>query len=776
MRTMFVLRGAPGAGKSTLLRRHGLGDLGVGLDDFRWLYSTPFTDLDGLTTLSLRRDVEKAVVEAFGAAVGNRIRQGGTLLLDCTNPSRKRYRQHADLARRCGYEVYVIDVQGRATDAELIERNEGRRGGIGYVSPEVVTAIAEQVRRGAASVVEPVVGFDDVRRLNTVVETDAGARYERLVVIGDVQSCAGALAQVRSTYGGWDPSTLFVLVGDLFDRGPDAAGFVDLLVGDDGRVPDNVVLVEGNHDEHLRMICAGVRTPDWPDTRESLRQILASGRRRGDVRALLARMVPLVSLRFADEHILITHAGLDPVTIDRIVTTGEDGLLSWDLTEVPMLQLLLGSSERSTTFQGRSSYDLGVEPRLSHPRILQVHGHRNGGRAQEAGPEEAAENVYALEHRVEHGGHLSVLQIDADGTRTVLTFREPGGADAGTADAVTQAGAGAGTDGDAGAEPRGLLARMRAHPEVRVREVEGMEGVVACNFTRRAFAKGLWDGTSCRARGLFVRAATGEVAARGYDKFFNIGQPPGPASFEEVVRAGAGRPLSVRRKWNGYLAVVSVVDGALRVFSKSGVTPYSHHAETLLGAHLGGRAGELAERIGAEGVSLTFEVISRRDPHVVDEGDDKVVLLDAVRNREEMELVDDLRVALAEEFGFVSPPVEVLSAAADDTTVEALRERAALAEERREEGFVLSYAVDAAAGTARMTKYKSRYYTQVKAFRSLLTRHLADRPVRAAGPGTDLMRAYLERGGAQDFVVDGLMGPVVDVPALVASLRPVPGD
>ena len=139
-----------------------------------------------------------------------------------------------------------------------------------------------------------------------------------------------------------------------------------------------------------------------------------------------------------------------------------------------------------------------------------------------------------------------------------------------------------------------------------------------------------------------------EVVARGYDKFFNVGQTPGPASLEEVVRAGVGRPLTVRRKWNGYLAIVSVIDGRLRVLSKSGVTPFSEHASSLLAAHLGERAGELAEIISGAGASLTFEVISRRDPHIIDEGDDKVILLDAIRNQEDMVLLDGLRRDLAE--------------------------------------------------------------------------------------------------------------------------------
>ena len=746
MRTMFILRGAPGAGKSTLIRRHRLGDLAIGLDDFRRLYSTPFTDLDGEPTLSMAFGAERQVVSAFRAAVASRVRLGGTIVLDCTNPARKSYREFASLARRCGYRVYVIDIQGDLSDAELIERNETRRGTLGYVGPEVVETIAARVRAGAASVVEPVVGLGDVRRLNTFTEIDVAERYERLVIIGDVQSCSGALAKAKEHFGGWDPATLFVLVGDLFDRGPDAAGVMDLIV-EDGRVPDNVILVEGNHDEHLRMICSDVRGGSWPDTRESRRQILASGRRDGDIEALLARMVPMAGLRFAGEHVLVTHAGLDPATIDRIAAEGEDGLLTWDLTEVPMLQLLLGSSDRSTAFQGRSSYARAVEERLSHPRILQVHGHRNGARSEEPGPAHAAPNVYTLEHRVEDGGHLAVLEIGADGARTLRAFEQ---------ERVEPVGA--------AADPTSLVSRMSAHPEVRVRRVEGLPGVLACNFTKRAFAKGIWDETSCRARGLFLREADDEVVARGYDKFFNIGQAPGPADLEEVVRAGAGRPLTVRRKWNGYLGIVSVIDGRLRVFSKSGVTAYSEHARSLLEAHLGGRADELAERIAEAGASLTFEVISRRDPHIIDEGDDKVVLLDAIRNQEDMVLLDGLRRDLAEDFGFVCPPVEVLSPAADDDALTALARRARRAEEDREEGFVITYAGGA------MTKYKSDYYRGVRAFRSLLTRHLAGGPVRLAGPGADLMRAFLDHGTTEGFMVEGLLGPVVNIPALVASL------
>jgi hypothetical protein len=148
------------------------------------------------------------------------------------------------------------------------------------------------------------------------------------------------------------------------------------------------------------------------------------------------------------------------------------------------------------------------------------------------------------------------------------------------------------------------------------------------------------------------------------------------------------------------------------------------------------------------------------------------VLLDAIRNQEDMELVDDLRLRLADDFGFVSPEVEVLSEAADDGATAALAARSRVAEERGEEGFVITYADGA------MAKYKSRVYSEIKAFRSQLSRYLEGGRVRATGPGAGLMRAYLDRAAGEgsggglvgDFMVDGLIGPVIDIPALVAAM------
>ena len=81
------------------------------------------------------------------------------------------------------------------------------------------------------------------------------------------------------------------------------------------------LLLLGDHRNDHRTTTQTSRDPATDDAAHRLLQdvgVLAAGRSRGEIQALLARMVPLVGLRFAGEHILITHAGLDPATIDRI--------------------------------------------------------------------------------------------------------------------------------------------------------------------------------------------------------------------------------------------------------------------------------------------------------------------------------------------------------------------------------------------------------------------------------------------------------------------------
>ena len=75
------------------------------------------------------------------------------------------------------------------------------------------------------------------------------------------------------------------------------------------------------------------------------------------------------------------------------------------------------------------------------------------------------------------------------------------------------------------------------------------------NFTDEAFYDKAWDSQTVRARGLYLDTVRGKVAARAYDKFFNIGER------EETRMDRLQRrlcfPVTAYVKENGYLGIVS---------------------------------------------------------------------------------------------------------------------------------------------------------------------------------------------------------------------------
>lgn len=273
-----------------------------------------------------------------------------------------------------------------------------------------------------------------------------------------------------------------------------------------------------------------------------------------------------------------------------------------------------------------------------------------------------------------------------------------------------------------------LLNAMANNELVRVKE-SGVPGVVACNFTRKAFYKGAWDEQTVRARGLFLDKNTGAVVARGYDKFFNVGQSGAPATIRDLATEAAREArdnehynVTMRKKHNGFLAIVAAVNGNLVVLSKSGVTAYSREAERILRDQIGDAGCERLRRVLADNnMSATFECISRRDPHMVYYTKDEMIFLDFIHNSEyyyPMPLDAAFTTIRA-----VDPLMPVAESkilaywwmwenAADlANIITRMAEKASL---EHAEGYVVSY------GDGRMAKIKTEWYTRAKWLRSMV--------------------------------------------------------
>lgn len=273
-----------------------------------------------------------------------------------------------------------------------------------------------------------------------------------------------------------------------------------------------------------------------------------------------------------------------------------------------------------------------------------------------------------------------------------------------------------------------LLNEMANNDLVRVKE-SGIPGVVACNFTRKAFYKGAWDEQTVRARGLFLDKNTGEVVARGYDKFFNVGQSGAPATIRDLATEAAREArdnecynVTMRKKHNGFLAIVSTINGNLTVLSKSGITAYSREAERILRDQIGDAGCERLRRVLADNnMSATFECISKRDPHMVHYTKDKMIFLDFIHNTPDYDPVP-LDVAFTT-IRAVDPPMPVAESKIlaywwmweNGTDLANIITRMAdRASHEHAEGYVVSY------GDGRMAKIKTEWYKRAKWLRSMV--------------------------------------------------------
>lgn len=268
---------------------------------------------------------------------------------------------------------------------------------------------------------------------------------------------------------------------------------------------------------------------------------------------------------------------------------------------------------------------------------------------------------------------------------------------------------------DFSADGRNLLEIMRDSDNVHVRPVKGETDVYACNFSRDAFKNQCWDEYSSKARGLFLDG-NGNVVARGFEKFFNLGEN------EQTTRENIDKrlkfPVRVERKENGFLGLVSARgDGSWRFWSKSGQTDYSYLIERLFKETLDiGQEQALWNIAHDSDVTLAFEVIDQNsDRHIIKYDTSRIVFLHAIKNTVDFQ-IDYAADKLIGMDGFFIRP-EVL--AVFQTEGEREKLWSMLDEERHDsmrEGVVV-YDAD-----GYMFKLKSDYYLEVKSLRTMLER------------------------------------------------------
>lgn len=167
-------------------------------------------------------------------------------------------------------------------------------------------------------------------------------------------------------------------------------------------------------------------------------------------------------------------------------------------------------------------------------------------------------------------------------------------------------------------------------------------------------------------------------------------------------------PVKLWLKENGYLGILSVIDGEL-VFATKSVTS-SEYVEWFKDLFYSQVAPEdiwlIKQFITDNNCSLVFEVITKHDPHIIKYNRDELVLLQAIKNQLEYETVDYINLVLST--NLVS---KELFTVADNW--EDLEKWFNQADKSQIEGYVIEDQ------TGFMFKYKGKYYSDWKRRRGL---------------------------------------------------------
>ena len=612
MKKIFILRGVPGSGKSSWVKEKQLEPYTISSDNVRLLFRGPVQDLQGYRTISQEDNLR--VWKFIRERVEERMLRGELIILDSTMCKLNNLSAYTELAGRYGYEMYIIDFMGLVTLEECIERNK--------VRPEVARVPEQVIRDMYASykaehnyprnckVIDPREFAGIVTRYNKV---DA-KQYKKVVFIGDIHGCYNPLKEYFAS-NPFTEDNLYVFLGDYIDRGLQNAEVLNFLLNIYKK--SNVILLEGNHEIHLKQYVAkGYKEYKFDSTEDmeivkkyvgsnAVKEYLAKNikssefientipqiacLKKSQLRDLCSKLVTNVLITYDDNTFTVTHGGVDY----GVVT--------------PEIQAIKGVGSYGDLPELYKAWSRDYHDK----KAWLVHGHRNV-----QGYPIYNENLRVINlcDTIEAGGYLRVAELIYNQGEIEVTPKMIK------------------NDLYKSKDYKGdIFDQLCNNPYIYKKELGG--DLVSFNFTSKAFYKQAWDEMTTKARGLFVDMKERKVAARSFNKFFNYGET------EDTNDTGREKnltfPAQVYQKENGFLGIVSWYKGKLLVCSKSqNQGPFADMFREKLIETLGNEGiDELRYYLQHNDVSLVFECIDhKKDRHIVYYNDSKVVLLEGFAN------------------------------------------------------------------------------------------------------------------------------------------------
>lgn len=616
MRVLLLLRGAPGCGKSTWIEQNGLKPYALSADDIRMMYSSIEFSETGREQISQNRDNE--VWDTLFHILKSRMERGEFTVIDATNSKTSEMNRYYDLCTEYRYRIYCVDF----TDLPIEEAKRRNALRPEYkVVPD--TAIDKMYSRFATQKIPGKITRilpDELDKIWYHKHNLCG--YKKIHFIGDIHGCYTCMKSYFDTNGGIKDDEYYIFVGDYIDRGIENAEVVKFLLSIYEK--SNVLLLEGNHERRLWEWANDVVTDSMEFETQTAHDLRINEVSKTDVRRLYRRLCQCAYFEYGEHTYFVSHGGIS--------------MIPENFTLVPTSCMIRGTG----VYKDAKTVDDTFERIMGDPYI-QIHGHRNPS----SEPVRVNNHAYNLENGIEHGGFLRCMQVDENGTiftheikNNVFSDRFAAKEDAG--ENKTE------LDADVGR----AVVEMRKSNLIK----ESYFGNVSSfNFTKRAFYDKEWNDQTIRARGLFINIPKTKVVARSYNKFFNVNEVP-ETKLDRLLKT-LSFPVRAYVKENGFLGIVSYNEDDDSLFITTKSSPNGPMSDLLRDMFYKivpeDSVAKIKEFTKTQDVSMVFECIDiENDPHIIEYSENKLVLLDIIKNSMKFEKYpyDDI-IGYAEAFG-----------------------------------------------------------------------------------------------------------------------------
>jgi predicted kinase len=695
MRTIYLLRGVPGSGKSTWIRNNNLEQYTLSPDNFRLMYQSPITTVDGTKAISQENDGR--VWELLFDVLEEKMSRGEFVIVDATHYKSELLSRYKKLIKDYRYRAYVVDftdVPKEITTAQNSQRDEykivpqyvvDKMHAVLEDDTEVSTKFKKLTRDEALDMLnaELIYNFDE---------------YEKIVVFGDIHGCYEPLKSYFDK-NPYNNNYFYVFLGDYIDRGVQNKEVLEFLLTIYKN--DNILLLEGNHERWLRMYAdeLGAENDILKDEMKLLKKYLSKSAvyrlnakkirssefktktipqieniKKTDLREFCRKLAQFGYVSFGDKEYLFCHAGIP--TIPNIFTASEEIIKG--VGKYEDLELIYDSWNKKTK-----------------ENQIMIHGHRNLFDIET----KVNDKIYNLCSEVEYGKDLRILEISKEDIKIILESN-PVHAEKPAVSSYVKLNTLTSNE---------VIKNLNANKLIKKKPLE--DGIISYNFSRDAFNKRIWSDIICTARGLFIDSHNDDIVATGYKKFFNWSEVESTKS--ENLKKTLLFPVVGYKKENGFLGLVSYHNRMDKLFVSSKSTNDGDYAKMVQDEINKLDQEKLKEIIKKFGVTLIFEVINKdKDPHIIKYPTNKIVLLDAkVNNFNEEYLSYNVLKYISETLGVELKISEITFENWED--IYAWKKNEDVSYDCKHEGWVLEDM------NGFRLKYKTRYYKFWKMMRAV---------------------------------------------------------